>query len=149
MINLYKSLKTYLGGKKCFLVIVFLLVFTACSTSNSSPATSLLPKAVPSVKDFREMYVAKGDNLAGYKDDELSKAATATQVVQRFGNPTKSEDTSLYFGKMRMKILYFDAKDEFGNSCFARLIFFYNCGGPGTSNLDCCRLVVIETAAKQ
>jgi hypothetical protein len=143
MANLLKTLADYFFNKTLLVVVILTLVFTACVDSTGS--NNLVSKPVPAIKEFRELYIAKGDLLvAGYTRDELNKAATATQVIERFGNPSKSEDGNLYTTKL--KVLYFAAKDEFGNPCLARLRFINDCKSQDPSELRCHALIGVETA---
>lgn len=141
MTNLINSLVKQFQVRKLILILVILLL-SACSSINTS---SLLPD--PSIKEFRQLYVAKGDFLfAGYSSAEINKAATAEQTIQKFGNPKKSEEGNVIGNTI--KLLYFEAKDDFGNPCFARLHFLCLCKNKDAPTPDCYYLIGIETVAK-
>jgi len=96
--------------KTFWLILVFILMTCSCN--------ALKPR--PSISDFKQLPRAVGDDLMGYS--EVNKAASATDVVVRFGNPSKTEESNNLLVGNR-KVYYYDAKDEFGNPCLARLVF--------------------------
>lgn len=115
-------------------LIVIVFSFSACDKAVSITK--------PSVNDFKELPKGKGDPLSGYR--ELKQASSVQQVIAKFGNPSKSEDfSSLLAGNG--KILYYEAKDEYGNNCYAALKFLNACRDK-SAKPDCLMLVDAGTA---
>lgn len=91
------------------------------------------------ISEFKSLYIPKFTY-------ELQPKGTSIQaVVQQFGNPTKSEETSTV--GVKTKLLYYPAKDEFGNSVLALLTFEAVCADGGAT-LDCYRLMEVTTRAQ-
>jgi hypothetical protein len=97
------------------------------------------------VAEFKSLYAAKMVGLQ-YSADELGRAASIQSVVARFGSPVRSDETPS-FGVDR-KVLYFRAKDEYGNPCLAILTFQAVCSN-NSKTPDCYKLVEeISTTAE-
>lgn len=71
-----------------------------------------------SVSEFRQLKVAEGDYAFGYHN--VAGATNAAQVIEKFGNPSKSEDLSDFY---KCKVFYYQGKDDFGNGCLIKLQF--------------------------
>lgn len=100
------------------------------STSKApSPATSSSGPSRRSMSEFKQLPLAQGNSLAGYSGEGV---ISAQEVVNRFGNPSKTEDVGDFFNS---KVLYYPATDEFGNPCSAALVFYRGnaegCGNAG------------------
>lgn len=93
-----------------------------------------------SVSEFKQLKIAEGDYLTGFRN--VKGATSASQAVEKFGKPAKSEDLNDFY---KSKVLYYDAKDEFGNPCSVKLQFAPVC----QSGLDCYGLIGIATESQK
>jgi len=117
----------------------FLVILVAAAVSISC-GTSLLPATGKSVSEFRQqLKVAEGDYAFGYHN--IAGATNAAQVIEKFGNPSKSEDLSDFY---KCKVFYYQGRDDFGNSCMVKLQFVPIC----QTGLNCYGLVSLSTEAK-
>jgi hypothetical protein len=116
----------------------FLIAVTICS----SACEKAIGITKPSINEFKELPKGKFNLTYGY--EALNQASSLQQVIAKFGNPSKSEDfSSLLAGNGQ--ILYYEAKDEYGNKCHAALKFFNACRG-GNAKPECLVLVDVGTA---
>jgi hypothetical protein len=115
-----------------------LLVLMLCLPLFSCQSGSLAPQG-RSVSEFRQLKVAEGDYAFGYHN--VAGATNAAQVIDKFGNPSRTEDLSDFY---KCKVFYYPGKDDFGNACMVKLQFVPAC----QTGINCYGLVSVSTEAK-
>lgn len=133
----------FLIASVLFVAGVATVIILISSSGSVDPASNLASRIVTSVKptrsisEFRSLKVAQGDYLFGYKN--VANATDAAEVIRMFGNPSKSQELNDFY---KCKVFYYEAKDDFGNSCFAKLQFA-NCCRNKSGELGCHALIAV------
>lgn len=116
-------------------ILLLLLLIAVCDSCQSVANLSRR-----SIAEFRKLRTVQGDCAFGWQS---AGAVSAANVVSQFGNPTRTEDLGDF---CQSKVLYYPAKDEFGNPCLAALVFYRasRCGGTSAPALDCYSLGKVQ-----
>jgi hypothetical protein len=98
----------------------------------------------PALEEFGKFPRAHGNVLSGWTG--VAGAATPAMVVERFGQPAKTEDVTGM--ALPNRLIYYHAQDETGKPVLAKLRFISVCK-PESANTDCYRLSEVSAAPAQ